>query len=349
MATEVALLGASGYTGRLVAYELEGRGIGFVACGRDPKRVEQALDEQSISARIEAVDATDPSSIRALIERTGPRLVITTIGPFLDMGKHVASIAARSNAHYLDSCGEQVFIKWMLENESFAGLDRTMVPSLAFEYALADAGAEMLKEELGEPLEIRSFYYIPSFSPSRGTRASMLRAMQEKTYVHRDGRLIEADRKTAQVAIPEADKTLDALLFPAGEPVMIPRHVEVNLVESYMVMSMSAARMLYRAAKEAKDKKGAMRTDELGPSAEERKKNRLFVIIEGKSGAGEARLTINGIDAYGLTAHLLAEGASAILSGRALKGGACTPVEAFGADRLKAWCEAWGLSFALET
>ncbi len=348
MSCDVALLGASGYTGRLVAYELHEKGIGFVACGRSPGRLEIALDEMGISARIERFDAADPNSTEALLDRLEPKLVITTVGPFLDMGKGIASAVAGVGAHYLDSCGEQAFIKWFLENEAFADPGCTMITSLAFEYALADAGAELLARELGDPLEIRSFYYIPSFSPSRGTRASMLRAMQEDLYVYSDGELKRAARKTAQVAIPETGRTIDALLFPAGEPVMIPRHVNASLVESYMVMSLSAARKLYRSIRESTDKEGAMQTDRIGPSPDERRQNRFHIILEGRSASGKGRVVISGVDAYGLTAHLLTRGAEAILSGRASGSGACTPVQALGADELVLWCEERGVSFAFE-
>ena len=349
MSSHLLLLGASGYTGRLVAAELAKRGVEFVACGRDVKRVERALDELGISARVERVDATEPSSLGELLDREKPSAVITTIGPFLDLGKPVALAVAESGASYMDSCGEQAFIKWLLESVSPSADGQLIVPSLAFEYALADAGAELLKDELGEPLDIRSFYYLPSSAASRGTRVSMVRAMEEKVLAFFDGELREVGRKVAQVSIGEPERTLDALIFPAGEPVMIPRRIRARSVESYMVMSLSAARMLYRAARDAKDRKGAVQTDELGPAPEQRKRSRFFVVLEGVAGERSARLRISGTDPYGLTAHLLAEGAVATLDGEVKRGGVCTPSEAFGAERIVSWCKSWGVSFALET
>lgn len=349
MAPKVALLGASGYTGRLVAKELNKRGIEFVACGRNAENVKRVMDELKISTQVETFDASNPQSVEGLFERLKPRLVITTVGPFLEFGKNVAISAEKSKASYIDSSGEQAFIKWVYENIKPKGDEQIFVPSLAFEYALADLGAELLKEKIGEPLTIRSFYYIPSFSPSRGTRASMLKAMEEKVLAYKDGELVEAVGKTASVTIAEASKTFDAILFPGGEPVMIPKHVAVDSVESYMVMSLSSARLLYRTAKEAKDKAQAILTEKLGPDENERKKNRFFIILEGSAKSEQSTLKISGFDAYGITAHLIAHGAESILAGKVQKRGVCTPTESFGKEALLNWCKNWGISFGFET
>lgn len=347
MTPKIALLGASGYTGRLVASELKKRGIEFVACGRDAENVKRVLDELKISAQVETLDASNPQSIESLIEKIEPKLVITTVGPFLEFGRSVATSVAKSGASYIDSSGEQAFIKWVYENIEPKTPEQIFVPSLAFEYALADLGAEILKENLGEPLAIKVFYYIPSFAPSRGTRASMLKAMEEKVFAYIDGVLVESIGRTASVTIAEAGKTFDALIFPGGEPVMVPRHVHADSVESYMVMSLSSARMLYRAAKEAKDRTQAISAGELGPSEAERRKNRFFIILEGSSAKAKSTLTISGFDAYGITAHLIAQGAEAIVAGKVQKRGTCTPVEAFGKSALLKWCEDWGISFSI--
>jgi len=348
MPPQIALFGASGYTGRLVAQELKKRNIEFIACGRNPDNVKKVLSELKISAQTEALDATDPQSIENLLTRLAPKLVITTIGPFLDFGKNIVSAATESGACYLDSSGEQAYIKWVYENIKPKSPEQVFVPSLAFEYALGDLGAEILKEKFAEPFEIRSFYYTPSHSPSRGTRASMLKAIEQKTLAYKNGELADSAGKTASVTIAELNKTLDALIFPGGEPLMIPRHANVDSVESYMVISLSAARMLYRAAKDAKDKKEAIFTDKLGPTEDERKKNRFFIVLEGTSAHARASLTISGFDAYGITAHLISEGAKTIMDGKLAKRGVCTPVEAFGKEKMLSWCEGWGVSFRFE-
>ena len=102
----VALLGVTGYTGRLVLAEARRAGLEIRLVGRR----RDALDELAVSGEeVRVADARDEAALRAAFD--GASVVASLAGPFLEIGLAPVRAAAAVGAHYLDSTGEQEFVR----------------------------------------------------------------------------------------------------------------------------------------------------------------------------------------------------------------------------------------------
>ena len=109
---DVIVYGASGYTGKLVAWKLAENNIPFVAAGRNQARLEEQMASVT---ELEGRDyictevAHDVTALRELF--SGAKVVYNVVGPFMQYGEPVVQAALDAGCHYLDSTGEQ---DWMI-------------------------------------------------------------------------------------------------------------------------------------------------------------------------------------------------------------------------------------------
>ena len=114
-AYDLVLLGATGFTGQLVATHLAGRteGVRWAIAGRDRDRLEEvaatvASGTGHTRPDVEVVDVTDLVGLLDLTART--RVLATTVGPYAELGELVAQACVRSGTHYADITGEPGFV-----------------------------------------------------------------------------------------------------------------------------------------------------------------------------------------------------------------------------------------------
>ncbi len=115
----IVLYGASGYTGKHVAWKLAERGIPFVAAGRSRDRLTEQLGgmPELAGAEYEVVAVEhDEAALTRLFE--GKEIVHNLVGPYMQLGEPVIRAALNAGVHYLDATGEQ---DWMLHvREAYA-------------------------------------------------------------------------------------------------------------------------------------------------------------------------------------------------------------------------------------
>ena len=99
----VAVIGATGRTGRFVIADLLRRGITPIAIARNAAALEAEDFDHRVIRRRATVD--DAGSLDRSLE--GAQAVINTAGPFVDTADAVASAALRARIHYVDVSAEQ--------------------------------------------------------------------------------------------------------------------------------------------------------------------------------------------------------------------------------------------------
>ena len=114
---DVAVHGASGFTGRLVAEHLARRhpGVRWAMSGRDAGKLAAVRDEIGAPAATPLIvaDADDPASLRAMVQRT--KAVLTTVGPYQLYGSGLVAACAEAGTDYLDLCGEPAWMRAMID------------------------------------------------------------------------------------------------------------------------------------------------------------------------------------------------------------------------------------------
>jgi short subunit dehydrogenase-like uncharacterized protein len=341
----IAVFGATGYTGRLIAHELRRQGARLVLAGRDAHKLEALAAELGGVATMVA-NVTDQASLDALARRA--RVLINCVGPFVDFGEPVVRAAIAAGSHYIDTTGEQPFLQTILVHDTWAKSQGvTVVPALAFEIAPGDCGAALAAAELDE-VERISITYVTRFHASQGTKRTALRMLQRTGFAFVDGRWVEEPpaRQHVFVELPRPLGTVAAVSFPSGEVMTIPRHIPVREVRTYMSVPVIAARLLSATgplvgglARSPLARVGdwMLGSGTEGPDESTRRRDVFHIVVDARGrrrgkAAGQ-RIIIRGRDPYGLTAAICRQGALQLLDGGRRAAGVLSPAMAFDARR----------------
>lgn len=323
----VAVLGPTGYTGRLVCARARELGLPLRLVGRRRGALEEAAQE---GEQVRVADATDEPALTRAFE--GASVVASCAGPFLANGPAPVAAALATGAHYLDTSGEQAFARLVHERFAYEAERRgvALLTSFGFDYVPGDLAARLAAEGL-EPLdEVLVAYSVASTASSRGTRRTIARVIGQPQVAYSGGSLVPSafGATTRRVRFPFGER--DVVEWGGTEPLTVPRHTHVRDVRSYLRAPRLAARTARLAPLAAPLLRLSARVGAAGPSEEKRRRSRFAVVAEARGPSGGRRVTLTGRDVYGLTALLIARGADALRAGGG-KPGALAPAEAFDA------------------
>jgi short subunit dehydrogenase-like uncharacterized protein len=117
---DVVVFGATGFTGRLTAEYLARNAPAscrWALAGRSQEKLESVrdaladIDPSLAGLELLTADVTDADSLRAVAEAT--RVVITTVGPYLEYGEPLVAACAAAGTDYVDLTGEPEFVDRM--------------------------------------------------------------------------------------------------------------------------------------------------------------------------------------------------------------------------------------------
>jgi short subunit dehydrogenase-like uncharacterized protein len=353
----IVLYGATGYTGRLVADELARRGLDHVLSGRDEGKLARLADERKVPARAAPLD--DDAALRDLLD--GASAVINCAGPFTLAGDALVRAAIATRTHYVDSTGEQPFIRMVFDRHHRAA-ERAgvgLVPALGFDYAPGDCLARLTAEGL-EPLdEVVLAYDVEGFGMSRGTLRSALEAMKGGDVIYRDERWQPAPSGISRASFdfPEPLGRRQVSRYPSGEVITVPHHTRTRAVTSLITATtvaplpllapllpyvMPGLALTLRTPLRGLLAKSVRVLPE-GPPEESRRAAKYTVAVLARAMDGKMRRgVLRGSDVYGTTAVTLAHGAQLLSAPGYQQAGALAPATAFDPA---AFLDALGLSW----
>ena len=303
----IALLGATGYTGKLVTAELVRRGVPHRLGGRNPEKLASLASDGDRFV----LDVGEAGRLDAFLD--GASAVISTVGPFVRLGMPAVEAAVRSQVPYVDSTGEQTFIADVYQR--FTDASSPVVPGCGFDFIPGDLAAAVAVSDLGGDVSEIAVHTQPvAVWPSRGTA---------QTTVEMAGSLA-TQGKTRRV--PFTDGVRSAVEFPFGD-VVLARHARGAEVVTTIVM-LPGGDHLVRAAAPVLGRLGPL-VDRLpeGPPERARRWARFRVLAEAIGPEGRAAVQCEGRDVYGLTARFLVAAAQ-----RVSGAGAMAPAEALDAE-----------------
>lgn len=318
----IALVGATGFTGALVARELARRGLPAVWIARSGDRMDALASALGVDVERRVATPTDPGGLVTAL--AGSTVVIDTVGPFTQLGEPVVAAAIDLGAHYVDTTGEQGFMRAMLDRHD-AAARRASVAVLcacAFEYAVGECVAAVALHGFDEPAEVDVYYVVMGGAVSHGTAKSALRVAAEGGVRLQDGALVRERLEAGSVAVPGADKPRTVISVPGGEALHLPQHARVRSVRTWMAVPPPTARWLAASPLLAALKLGPVRrlADRLvdarvrEPSPEQREAARFVVLARARAGTREVWRSVTGRDPYALTAALTVEAAARLSS-----------------------------------
>jgi short subunit dehydrogenase-like uncharacterized protein len=347
---EIAVYGATGYTGTLVARELHRRGLACVLAGRDAGKLARLAGELGGAVRTHAVELEDRDGLRHLLGDCA--VVIDCAGPFMRYGEPIVRAAVETGTHYVDTTGEQGYIELLHRrfDDAARAAEVAVVPAMGFDYVPGDLIAHIAAQGL-EPLrELTIAYATTAVRPTRGTTRTAMEQARDGGLVYEEGDWRPAPLRARRVRFrfPEPVGSQPVMRYPSGEVAMVPRHVRTRRLTTLMgvetLVGHRAAAPLVPVLMPAVTL--ALRTpfnrfvhavvDRLpeGPTEELRRAAEFMVVAVAHGEDGRVRSgVVRGRDVYGLTAVTVVEGAARLLGDPLGTFGVLAPASAFDAER----------------
>jgi short subunit dehydrogenase-like uncharacterized protein len=190
--------------------------------GRDPAKLVRLGDQRGVPAR--AASLQDEPGLRGLLDEASA--VINCAGPFTLSGDALLRAAIDTGTHYVDSTGEQAFIRLVFDRHGAAAEKAgvALVPALGFDYAPGDCIARLTASG-HEPLEeLVLAYAVRGFGMSRGTIRSALEALKGGDVVYDDGELRPAPSGVFRASFDFPEPIGHQLMsrYPSGEVITAP-------------------------------------------------------------------------------------------------------------------------------
>jgi short subunit dehydrogenase-like uncharacterized protein len=358
--SRIVVLGASGYTGQLLAKALAARGLEPVLAGRSPGKIEPLAAELG-GLRTATADVSDPASVRALVGKGD--VLATTVGPFSRYGQAALDAAISAGAHYVDSTGESGFVRSVFAEAGprAATSGSSLLTAFGYDFVPGNLAAALALQQAGPAATqvATGYFFDGNAKMSSGTAATAAGGLTDPAHLLANGRLVllPAGRKVRTFSDRGARRP--GVLYGSTEALALPRSFpQLNHVANYLgwfgrasyamlpasyAMGLLRLPMLRQRLQQRAEK--AAGVTGRGPSAASRARQRSVAIAVASDSAGKqlACVRVEGPNGYDLTAELMTWAASELAFGRVKAVGALGPVDAFGIERLTEGCRLAGL------
>ncbi len=291
----IAIYGASGHTGELVARELISRGQDPLLLARSPERLEAVVSRLGKPMTCQTVAADDQARLRERLSRTD--VVINCAGPFSQTARPIARAAIDAEISYVDVTAEPPVMKELAETlhapAEEAGV--ALVSGAGFYFALGDCLAGLLAPASGPFSRITVAYLVDHWRMTRASRETAMALMQQPRLVYDSGRLAEGPqgRLVTHFDFPPPHGHQEVIAYPGGEVLTIPAHVPVEGVRVLMTTRTFGPQ--------------TFASDDIDP--EERAQSSFVIVVEAESQAATERVWLAGKDVYRVGAVTAGEAA----------------------------------------
>lgn len=373
---DLVLFGATGFTGGLTADYLAAHApadLRWAIAGRNADKLAAVRERLGVDVEVLVADSTDDAALADVARRT--RVVVTTVGPYLQHGAPLVAACAEAGTDYLDLTGEPEFVDRMyLQHHRTA--ERTgarLVHACGFDSVPHDLGAFFTVRQLpsDQPITMRGVVRSGG-TFSGGTFHSALdqfaRAGQmKKAYADRrraEGRP-EGRSSRSVGGRPHRDPLLGYWLLPLPtiDPIVVARSGAA--LEAYgpefryshwagtKTLRYAAGGALGVGALSLAAQVGPVRDflkgkvpQGSGPDETKRARSWFTVDLVGEAGSTTVHTRVSGGDpGYTETAKMLSEAALCLaLDDNPVTAGQVTPAQAMG-EALLARLQAAGISF----
>jgi len=344
---DIVLFGATGFTGALTAEYLAAHAPAtcrWALAGRDRGKLEalrrklSKIDARLIELPLLHADVTEPDSLRAVAEST--RVLVTTVGPYLQYGEPLVAACAEAGTDYLDLTGEPEFADRMFlrYHKKAVETGARIIHAAGFDSIPHDLGAYFTVQQLPEGVPITIDGYVRAVGMFSGgtfhsavTAASRARENFETARARRKADPRPVDRRIrTPLGKPGRDGDLWTVPLPTIDPQIVgrsaaalPRYGPDFTYRHYMAVKRLATiaglggglAALGVLAQFPPTRRWLLtrRKPGEGPSAERRAKSWFSVRFVGHGGGQRVVTEVAGGDpGYGETAKMLAESALCI-------------------------------------
>jgi short subunit dehydrogenase-like uncharacterized protein len=197
---DIALLGATGFTGGLTADYLAAHmppGASWAIAGRNQAKLEAVADRVErlggVRPEIIPADIGNAESMAALAGST--RVLVTTVGPYLTYGEAAVKASVEAGISYVDLTGEPQFVDdmWLKYHDRAVETGARIIHACGFDSIPYDLGVLFAVEQLPKdvPITVRGYIRVGA-EFSGGTYHS---AINQFASMRESGRIAAARRR----------------------------------------------------------------------------------------------------------------------------------------------------------
>lgn len=335
----IAIYGATGFTGRIVAAELEARGVETRLIGRDSNALKGMVTEK---AEVCAVDLNSHDDLTKAFQ--GCAAVISCVGPYTQFGEPVLKAAIKAGCSYVDVSGEQAWVKRVHDEYGLAATKAgvTLLPAATDDGISGDLASSVVAKHMTniDSLTIHHAYYDAVMS--RGSLRSFLEFTQGRLEFWMDGAWQEGrPERQEDVDFKNGDGTVPTWLLAGPELITVRRHIPARLIQA--TVNMDLVTMLSGVTEDV------VTSTPLGPTDETRATSRFIIVAEAKSADGKImRCFVRGKDIYKVTAICAVEAALRV-SQPGVPTGAVAPSEISDPEQFLADLGQFGVEWELDS
>jgi short subunit dehydrogenase-like uncharacterized protein len=373
---DVVLFGATGFTGGLTAEYLAQHapaGLRWAIAGRNADKLEAVRGRLGGDVEVLVADSSDPAALSDVARRA--RVVLTTIGPYLEHGGPLVAACAEAGTDYLDLTGEPEFVDqtFLAHHQTAVRTGARLVHACGFDSIPHDLGAYFTVQQLpsDQPITLRGVVRSAG-TFSGGTFHSAINQFSRakemrKTYAARRRAEVRPEGRSSRSVSgkPHRDPVLGYWLLPLPtiDPIIVARsgaaldaygpefrysHWAGTKTLRYAAGGAAAVGALTVAAQVPPVRNFLKSKVPQGSGPDEAKRDRSWFTVEfvGEGGGKTVRTKVSGGDpGYTETAKMLSEAALCLaFDDNPETSGQVTPVVAMG-DALLARLQAAGIRF----
>ena len=352
MSKEVVIYGASGYTGKLIAWHMTDLGIPFIAAGRSQQRLEEQM------AKVPELEGHDYECVEVTNDRealaklfAGKKVVYNVVGPFMQLAGPVVEACLDAGCHYLDTTGEQ---DWMFRvkrtwGEQFAEKGLVVIPALSYMWVAGQLAAEIALENPAiDSLDL--MYLADSYTSVASTMSFMRMLVNDQYFLHNRELEVWPRATPYPVHSPDLHMQLQALPWGGGGEVVWYENDDRVSNCSVLVAFKNQAMVgvVIDMVKQFEEKYSHLEGDEreqqsnqMGnemvseePGREDPDINRSIISCIARGNTETRNVIMRGNSPYLQTGAFAAEATRQLLLGEHNGAGAISPCDAFGHRKL---------------
>jgi short subunit dehydrogenase-like uncharacterized protein len=231
---KILIIGAYGYTGRLICEELFDKQIDFSIAGKNESKLQALMDEFDVIKSFLIADLSNEASIKEVVASSD--VFVNCAGPFTEESAGFVDKIALSGKIYLDITGELGFVKSSREklHEKCLNHNSLIIHSVAFESMIVDLALQVISKE-NENRNIEVFYQFNNYKVSPGTKITMkISKFRESLHV-KNGEWSKFDSKSLIHKVKIKDVDYSGIPYPLPEIAFSKWSYGVENISTYLL------------------------------------------------------------------------------------------------------------------
>jgi len=300
---EIAVIGAYGYTGKLICQEFDESGISYLIAGRNELALDQFKRECKNATKALCIDITVKADVYELFKSA--EIIVNCAGPYEEESTFFISQVAKSGKKYIDITGEVGVLRNSFDelNETAKSTNSLILHGCAFESLIVDLVLQTTTEKVHG---VNTYYWFNENRVSPGTKLTMKLSRYRMLYcvLDNDWAIFEMEHR---LPVRFGEEEFIAVPYPLPEIAFAKSRFECQNAQSFILLSNDEAKYVTHSSSSNVDLAAELerlkKRKSKGPTEEQRSRQRSEIIIEFEGEQAERNeVIIENKDMYGTTA-----------------------------------------------